>query len=244
MPYMNANLMNAEQAFNKGKSNCFVFVDHSEKFVVKSISRRERRLFIKKMLNRYIDRISNDPRSRLVRILGVFEFKETRTNILLMENILPNSSQAFIFDIKGSSHNRSTLDTFSDFHKGSIYKDNDFKASGMVCTLAADFRSELLASLQKDIDFLRESDVMDYSLLLGIYDNYITASSRYSIFTHSSVYNVGIIDILQTYRLKKKAERGWKKILTSEDPSSADPCSYSQRFLNFICENVIIKDIE
>lgn len=237
-------MIDPEQVFNKGKSSCFLFIDQSEKFVVKSISKRERKQFMKKMLNKYIDRISNDPRSRLVRILGVFEFKESRTNILLMENILPNSSQAYIFDIKGSSHHRSGLDTFSNFHKGSIYKDNDFKASGMVCTLAADFRSELLASLQKDIDFIRESDVMDYSLLIGIYDDYITASSRYSIFTHSSVYNVGIIDILQTYQFKKKAERGLKKIIISEEPSSADPCSYSQRLLNFICENVIIKDIE
>jgi 1-phosphatidylinositol-4-phosphate 5-kinase len=241
---MKLDMIKPEQVFNKGKSNCFFIIDQSEKFVLKSISRRERKLFIKKMLSRYIDRILNDPRSRLVRILGVFEFKETRTNILLMENILPNSSQAYIFDIKGSSYDRSSLDTFSNFHKGSTYKDNDFKTSGMACTLAADFRSELLASLQKDIDFLRESDVMDYSLLIGIYDDYITASSRYSIFTHSSVYNVGIIDILQTYRFKKKAERGLKKIMTSEEPSSADPCSYSQRLLNFICENVIIKDIE
>lgn len=236
--------MSPEQVFNKGKSNCFLFVDHSEKFVLKSISIRERKQFMNKMLSGYIDRISNDPRSRLVRILGVFEFKETRTNILFMENILPNSSQSYIFDIKGSSLDRSTLDSFSNFHKGSIYKDNDFKACGMACTLSADFRSELLASLQKDIEFLRESAVMDYSLLIGIYDEYSTASSRYSIFTHSSVYNLGIIDILQTYRFKKKAERGWKKMLTSEDPSSADPCSYSERFINFICENVIIKDIE
>lgn len=229
--------------YGKGRSTCFVFVDHSERFVVKSVSRAERKLFINKMLEKYVLRIFIENKSRLVRILGVYEFKDSRINLLLMENALPNHEQAYIFDIKGSSLDRSTLDTFSVISKGVILKDNDFKTSGMPCVLNPNSHEELLTIIQDDVEFLRDFGVMDYSMLIGIYDNYSTASSRYSVFSASNVFNIAIIDILQTYCLSKKAERSIKRMINNEEPSSVDPSSYLDRFIRFVCESVIIKSI-
>lgn len=50
---------------------------------------------------------------------------------------------------------------------------------------------------------------------------------------------IGIIDILQSYRLAKKMEHGWKSLLTDGDTVSVHkPSYYSIRFLNFIKNEV------
>lgn len=53
---------------------------------------------------------------------------------------------------------------------------------------------------------------------------------------------MGIIDILQSYRLAKKMEHSWKSILTDGDTVSVHkPSYYSTRFVNFIKDKVFIR---
>ncbi|XP_026273725.1 phosphatidylinositol 4-phosphate 5-kinase type-1 alpha isoform X2 [Frankliniella occidentalis] len=53
---------------------------------------------------------------------------------------------------------------------------------------------------------------------------------------------IGIIDILQSYRLKKKLEHGFKSILTDGDTVSVHrPSFYAQRFLDFMSKTVFKK---
>ncbi|EDO41004.1 predicted protein [Nematostella vectensis] len=53
---------------------------------------------------------------------------------------------------------------------------------------------------------------------------------------------VGIIDILQSYRLKKKLEHGWKALVHDGDTVSVHrPSFYCKRFLEFMTSNVFKK---
>ena len=53
---------------------------------------------------------------------------------------------------------------------------------------------------------------------------------------------MGIIDILQSYRLAKKMEHSWKSLLTDGDTVSVHkPSYYSLRFLNFIKDEVFFR---
>lgn len=53
---------------------------------------------------------------------------------------------------------------------------------------------------------------------------------------------IGIIDILQSYRLAKKMEHGWKSLLTDGNTVSVHkPSYYAKRFLSFIKDNVFTK---
>ncbi|XP_031549221.1 phosphatidylinositol 4-phosphate 5-kinase type-1 gamma-like [Actinia tenebrosa] len=53
---------------------------------------------------------------------------------------------------------------------------------------------------------------------------------------------IGIIDILQSYRLKKKLEHGWKSIVHDGDTVSVHrPSFYSKRFLDFMSTKVFKK---
>lgn len=48
-------------------------------------------------------------------------------------------------------------------------------------------------------------------------------------------YYIGIIDILQTYNIRKKVENALKRISESQgNISCVDPATYSSRFLGFI----------
>ena len=56
---------------------------------------------------------------------------------------------------------------------------------------------------------------------------------------------IGIIDILQSYRLAKKMEHGWKSLLTDGDTVSVHkPSYYASRFLNFIKDEVFTRVVQ
>ena len=87
-------------------SGAFVFLTHDEKFIIKTITRAERRHFIAKMLQDYLERIREFPESKLVRILGVFKIHSLKQDIIIMENLLENKNNCIIFDLKGSMTRR------------------------------------------------------------------------------------------------------------------------------------------
>jgi len=242
-PVGNRHLVDPASNYNKGKSSSFIFIDHSEKFVVKSISQKERKYFIKYMLKGYDNRVIHDKNSRLVRILGVYQFNRSKGNIILMENVIPNIHSAYLFDLKGSTHDRQTIDDVESIQKGVILKDLDFKMYNFRCAMESRLYNEFMESLEADCEFLKNVGIMDYSMLLGIYEEYSNAATRYSIFGTEKVFNIAIIDILQQYNIKKKTEKKLKEIIYSQEVSSSDPVNYADRFLGFIRDCVIVQKI-
>jgi hypothetical protein len=208
--------------------------------VIKSITRSERKYFIKKMLKYYYQRIAAYPHSKLSRILGIYEFHDRNTTILLMENILPNKNLAYIFDLKGSTYNRSVLSNSAVIKKGVTMKDMDLKMLNFYLDIDEDTIRTIKNSIQDDVRFLEEAGIMDYSLLLGVYENFSDAANRYTVYsTDSIVYNIGIIDFMQEFNLAKKAEREMKKVISGKDISSVNPHRYAERFLSFVDESVL-----
>lgn len=192
------------------------------------------------MLRYYYKRITSSPNSMLNRILGIFEFEASNTHIMLLENIIPNKDAAYLFDLKGSTFQRSTLKNSSDVCTGKVMKDLDFKNLDIHLKISEESQIELLNTLRDDVRLLEELGIMDYSLLVGVYDNSLIASSRYTIISENSMaFNIAIIDFLQRYNLTKKAEREVKRILSNEDISSISPRKYSERFLSFIQKTLL-----
>lgn len=121
----------------------------------------------------------------------------------------------------------------------------------------------------RDVRFLEELNIMDYSLLIGIsprkdtkltpgqvWGNVLSLflgpspaaveeSKRledFSIIPHpngSEIYQVGIIDILQKYNTRKKAENFLKSCIYEPFEISAVPSrDYARRFLRFLRFNI------
>lgn len=237
-PIDNRDLIDPAHNYNKGKSSSFIFIDHSEKFVVKSISQKERKYFIKYMIKGYSHRVLHDRNSRLVRIIGLYQFNRNKGNIIIMENVIPNLHSAYLFDLKGSTHDRQTIDSIESIQKGVICKDLDFKLFSETCEIDLCLYESVMQSIAADCEFLKNAGIMDYSLLCGIYDDFSIAATRYSIFSSKKVFNLAIIDILQQYNIKKKTEKRLKEMIYNSEVSSSDPVTYAERFLSFVKENV------
>lgn len=97
---------------------------------------------------------------------------------------------------------------------------------------------------------------MDYSLYLVVealdaetldwylentFNNVILASNW------KEAYHIGIIDYLQEWNYKKKAEHCAKKFFRRNDPkklSAVDPDQYSERFAKFMVDEVFIHSMK
>nr|XP_027201159.1 phosphatidylinositol 4-phosphate 5-kinase type-1 alpha-like [Dermatophagoides pteronyssinus] len=134
--------------------------------------------------------------------------------------------------------------------------------------LDAHVYDELIETLQRDCRVLQSFEIMDYSLLIGIhnYDQTIKDQQNQSINNNNNqcmfdydnddelpagairamnrkgerlLLFMGIIDILQSYRLVKKVEHAWKSILyDGRTISVTKPDFYAKRFLDFMCKKV------
>jgi hypothetical protein len=124
---------------------------------------------------------------------------------------------------------------------GVSMKDMDFVKFGRAIKLGSVNRDLFLNQLERDVDFLESHGICDYSLLVGIHfrdrdlinkeksapsKEIFNPSSKGSFFKKdyggiysvvsnrpgNEIYFIGLIDILTTYDLKKKAEHVLKSV--------------------------------
>ncbi|KAI2811451.1 hypothetical protein RDWZM_003750 [Blomia tropicalis] len=133
------------------------------------------------------------------------------------------------------------------------YEDTDF--GGLL--LEAHVYDELIHTMQRDCRVLESFEIMDYSLLVGIHNYDRSIKDRDDTFDRFDYDDddqlpagairarnhkgdrlllfVGIIDILQSYRLFKRVEHAWKSLLHDGDTISVTrPKFYAKRFLYFM----------
>ena len=90
-----------------GRSGSFFFNSHDQKFIIKTMTSRELKLYLK-ILPQLSEHHLNVPHSLLAKIFGVFTVKMRKTapvHLMLMENVLRPKNREnlkYIFDLKGS----------------------------------------------------------------------------------------------------------------------------------------------
>ena len=127
------------------------------------------------ILDSYIDHIvSSENKSLLVRIYGLFTIQSdyfSNLDVILMENtnqnFHPMNIKLFSFDLKGSVRNRR--DTIK---QGKVLKCMNFvdinSSKKKLVRLEADQVEEMSELIEKDSIWLRDMNLMDYSLYLVI----------------------------------------------------------------------------
>ena len=94
-----------------GRSGSFFFFSHDHKFIVKTMTDSELKLFLNR-LPAFVEHFTTNKNSLLAKIMGVFTVHtpNLQVHIMLMENTLqlkdPNALKS-IFDLKGSLVDRS-----------------------------------------------------------------------------------------------------------------------------------------
>lgn len=97
-----------------GLSGSFFFFSHDNKFLIKTINKKEKKILLK-MLDDLIEHFEmTDNKSLIARIYGVFTIKTNlfaNLDVMIMQNtclLKSKSNEKMTFDIKGSTYNRMT----------------------------------------------------------------------------------------------------------------------------------------
>lgn len=227
------------QKFSDGKSGSFFCFSSNKRLIVKTIPKHEADC-LKRFMKDYYRYLERNNNSLLMRVLGLYSIHpemSSPVHVIVMLNTLWHSSLSptAIYDLKGSYVDRGG--------DGTTNKDCDLKEK---LALKDEDRVTLLSQLTSDATFLSNLNIMDYSLLLGIYHLDEGSTQDFELDTHFNIlessdgdrlFFFGVIDILQSYNKKKKLERCFKTCFLCKDGkgiSAINPKDYKKRFLEFI----------
>ncbi|XP_054821488.1 1-phosphatidylinositol-3-phosphate 5-kinase FAB1B-like isoform X2 [Prosopis cineraria] len=215
-----------------GKSNVFFAKTLDDRFIIKQVTKTELESFIKfaPAYFKYLsESISSGSPTCLAKILGIYQVtskhlkggKETKMDVLVMENLLFRRNIRLLYDLKGSSRSRYNPDT-SGSNKV-LLDQNLIEAMPTSPIFVGNKAKRLLErAVWNDTSFLASIYVMDYSLLVGVDEE-----------KHELV--LGIIDFMRQYTWDKHLET-WVKtsgILggpRNTAPTVISPQQYKKRF--------------
>ncbi|KAI4344664.1 hypothetical protein L6164_011863 [Bauhinia variegata] len=215
-----------------GKSNVFFAKTLDDRFIIKQVTKTELESFIKfaPAYFKYLsESISSGSPTCLAKILGIYQVtskhlkggKETKMDVLVMENLLYRRNIKRLYDLKGSSRSRYNPDT-SGSNKV-LLDQNLIEVMPTSPIFVGNKAKRLLErAVWNDTAFLASIYVMDYSLLVGVDEE-----------KHELV--LGIIDFMRQYTWDKHLET-WVKtsgILggpRDAPPTVISPQQYKKRF--------------
>ncbi|CDP19435.1 unnamed protein product [Coffea canephora] len=215
-----------------GKSKSFFAKTLDDRFIIKEIKRTEFEAFLKFASN-YFEYMNEcyelGNQTCLAKILGIYQVtirqtkngKETRHDLMVMENLSFGRNIKRQYDLKGALHARFNSTGNAD----DVLLDQNFVNDMNVSPLYVSRKSKriLQRAVWNDTNFLQSINVMDYSLLVGV-----DAQKRELV--------CGIIDYLRQYTWDKQLENWVKSSLVpkNQQPTIISPKEYKKRFRKFI----------
>ncbi|XVE70780.1 hypothetical protein DITRI_Ditri10aG0098300 [Diplodiscus trichospermus] len=215
-----------------GKSNVFFAKTLDDRFIIKQVTKTELESFIKfgPAYFKYLsDSINTRSPTCLAKILGIYQVsskhvkggKESKMDVLVMENLLFRRNVTRLYDLKGSSRSRYNPDTSGS---NKVLLDQNLIEAMPTSPIFVGSKAKRLLerAVWNDTSFLALIDVMDYSLLVGVDEE-----------KHELV--LGIIDFMRQYTWDKHLET-WVKtsgILggpKNASPTVISPQQYKKRF--------------
>ncbi|CAN4085113.1 unnamed protein product [Withania somnifera] len=215
-----------------GKSNVFFAKTLDDRFIIKQVTKTELESFMKfapayfKYLSESI--ISGSP-TCLAKILGIYQVsskhlkggKESKMDVLVMENLLFGRNLTRLYDLKGSARSRYNPDSSGS---NKVLLDQNLIESMPTSPIFVGNKAKRLLerAVWNDTAFLALVDVMDYSLLVGVDEE-------------KNELVLGIIDFMRQYTWDKHLET-WVKasgILggpKNASPTIISPKQYKKRF--------------
>ncbi|XP_037468277.1 1-phosphatidylinositol-3-phosphate 5-kinase FAB1B-like isoform X3 [Triticum dicoccoides] len=214
-----------------GKSNVFFAKSLDDRFIIKQVTKTELESFLQfgpdyfKYLS---ESISTGSPTCLAKILGIYQVtikhlkggKESKMDLLVMENLLFGRNITRLYDLKGSSRSRYNADS----SRNKVLLDQNLIEAMPTSPIFVGNKAKRLLerAVWNDTSFLAGIDVMDYSLLVGVDEE-----------KHELV--LGIIDFMRQYTWDKHLET-WVKssgILggpKNAAPTVVSPMQYKKRF--------------
>ena len=177
------------EKFTEGKSGSFFYFSYDFRYIIKTVTSEEEK-FLRKIAYRYYNHMKKNPSSLIVRFFGLHKVRlapeQRYISVVVMENVFYNRHQLkihYTYDLKGSTVGRRALKggRTRDMHHCTL-KDLDLDHP---IVIGPEAKAQLMEQLQQDVEFLTQSGIMDYSLLLGIHNH--SQESRLSRFESESI---------------------------------------------------------
>jgi Phosphatidylinositol-4-phosphate 5-Kinase len=246
---------------SEGRSDAKFALSDDRKLMVKSLRKVEMRHFLGVTLKAIVRSHNETRRSLVMKFFGAYKIDSVY--LVVFDNLFAGVEPLFVFDLKGCSRNRRSLDN-DDKHVASsssaessesaqlarcdvVLKDLDFLAvRKRYRCLDADARDRLHAAIKADAALLESVAVIDYSLLIGELDD--DGGKEGSGDDDESTIRVegnrrlrvAIIDVFEPFSgIRRCTLSAVKAVLyTREAVSSVEPAYYARRFVDFACTTV------
>ncbi|KAL9646006.1 hypothetical protein ABK040_000446 [Willaertia magna] len=213
-----------------GKSGAFFFCSDTSKFLLKSVTEEELTTVLE-LLPYYHRHVQKNPYTFLSNFYLLFEIttKQYRRVFIVMNNVFYTPLTIHRkYDLKGSTAGRIASESEKK-KKSPILKDLDIGPGDIKLNL--DLKLNFYRRIEKDIRFLQENDIMDYSLLLGVHSHKERTAEESQLLRRlklphkndtqfngiyknccsssdgQEIYFFGIIDILQKFNSRKQVEK-------------------------------------
>ncbi|KAF5746833.1 putative phosphatidylinositol-4-phosphate 5-kinase mRNA family protein [Tripterygium wilfordii] len=152
-----------------GKSGSFFYLTQDDRIMIKTVKKSEVKVLIK-MLSSYYQHVCRYENSLVTKFYGVHCVKPIggqKTRFIVMGNLFCSEYQIHRrFDLKGSSHGRTTDKPEGEIDETTTLKDLDLN---FVFRLQLNWFQELMKQIERDCEFLEAEKIMDYSLLVGLH---------------------------------------------------------------------------
>lgn len=255
------NLSTMSELVSEGKSGALFYYSPNGRLIIKTINKRCAQYF-RKWLVFYYSHYAKNPNMLITKFYGVFSLlspttrgKREKLYFIVMNNVFhSNVTIHRRYDLKGSIVGRSLPEDEREDHTIAL-KDLDILYYNDKIRIGVDRKKKLLAALRIDVNFLRESKFLDYSLLVGFHyrnkskDHVHWEIDQMSLETWNSIksedrsemYYLGIIDIFTKWGFRKSMEHLMRSIQTFKPGkiSCIHPRKYADRFQQFVSSIVI-----
>jgi len=234
------------------KSGCQFFHSLDNKYCIKSLQNENEKRILLLLLQAYCKHIQTQPLSFLCRFYGLHSIRTLDGKLtryfVVMKNILANR-KAISYDLKGSLVNRK-VPIIARTRRASL-KDEDLRQAGNKFNVGAKRKEMIMKALNADSQFLCQNNIMDYSLILGVYQRTAEEQKCDLKFTDpklkmfadggilsedgKEVYYMGIVDVLQTWNKEKSVQGFFQGLFhNSQNISCCEPNNYASRFQTFM----------
>uniref|UniRef100_A0A2C9U1L6 1-phosphatidylinositol-4-phosphate 5-kinase n=1 Tax=Manihot esculenta TaxID=3983 RepID=A0A2C9U1L6_MANES len=152
-----------------GKSGSFFYLTQDDRFMIKTVKKSEVKVLIR-MLPSYYQHVCRYEKSLVTKFFGVHCVKPIggqKTRFIVMGNLFCSEYRIHRrFDLKGSSHGRTTDKPEGEIDETTTLKDLDLN---FMFRLQRNWYQELIKQINRDCEFLEAERIMDYSLLVGLH---------------------------------------------------------------------------